>query len=203
MQHGTIIYAFELMFADGNTQRKAMHLVSMSTIGVTRAHSYRKASAIDAHLKRGTTMNNVIHHMATYGNFTAPDRLVHLRPVHPVGCTGVLERFLLGLVVADGRLDSVFGEPGRVRPGGRVSEELAHGRRGGWGGDGTTTGGIGAHMEQCSFTGGSFRCCAMTEFWILTASSRFFPLSHSVVNDELAIAEPHPNVCAANSRGAA
>jgi len=50
-------------------------------------------------------------------------------------------------------------------------------------------------MEQCSFTGGSLRCCAMIEFLISPASLRSLPLSHSVVNDELAIAEPHPKVC--------
>ena len=59
--------------------------------------------------------NVLMHHLATYGNLAAADRLVHLRPAHPFGCTGVLERFLLGLVVSDGRLDSVLGEPGRDR----------------------------------------------------------------------------------------
>ena len=50
-------------------------------------------------------------------------------------------------------------------------------------------------MEQCSLTGGSLRCFAMSEFLMLLHSSSVFPLSHSVVYDELAIAEPHPNVC--------
>ena len=54
-----------------------------------------------------------------------------------------------------------------------------------------------AHMEQCSLTGGSFRCLAMSEFFIVPASSSVLPLSHSVVYEELAMAEPHPNVCGA------
>ena len=53
----------------------------------------------------------------------------------------------------------------------------------------------GAHMEQWSLTGGSFRCLAMSEFWMLAASSSVLPLSHSVVYEELAIAEPQPKVC--------
>ena len=53
-----------------------------------------------------------------------------------------------------------------------------------------------ASIEQCSLTGGSFRCLAMSEFWILPHSSSVLPLSHSVAYDELAIAEPQPKVCA-------
>jgi hypothetical protein len=49
-------------------------------------------------------------------------------------------------------------------------------------------------MEQWSLTGGSFRCLAMSEFLIVPASSSDLPLSHSVVYDELAMAEPHPKV---------
>ena len=50
-------------------------------------------------------------------------------------------------------------------------------------------------MEQCSFTGGSFRCEAMSEFLIVLHSSRLLPLSHSVVKEDDAIAEPQPKVC--------
>ena len=35
----------------------------------------------------------------------------------------------------------------------------------------------------------------MSEFWMEAHSSIVFPFSHSVAYDELAIAEPHPNVC--------
>ncbi len=81
-----------------------------------------------------------------------------------------------------------------------------------------------ANMLQCSFTGGSFKCAAMssssgnnkkppkisqrkwsvctkktfqryvTEFLIPTASSIFFPFTHSVATEELAIADPQPKV---------
>jgi hypothetical protein len=53
------------------------------------------------------------------------------------------------------------------------------------------------HMEQWSLTGGSLRCLAMSEFLMLPHWSSVLPLSHSVAYDELAIAEPHPKVCAA------
>ena len=36
---------------------------------------------------------------------------------------------------------------------------------------------------------------AMSEFWMAAHSSIVLPFSHSVAYDELAIAEPHPNVC--------
>ena len=51
-----------------------------------------------------------------------------------------------------------------------------------------------ASIEQCSFTGGSLRCLAMSLFLIEPHSSSVLPLSHSVAYDELAIAEPQPNV---------
>ena len=35
----------------------------------------------------------------------------------------------------------------------------------------------------------------MSEFWMAAHSSIVLPFSHSVAYDELAIAEPHPNVC--------
>ena len=35
----------------------------------------------------------------------------------------------------------------------------------------------------------------MSEFWMEAHSSIVLPFSHSVAYDELAIAEPHPNVC--------
>jgi hypothetical protein len=64
-------------------------------------------------------------------------------------------------------------------------------------GSGRAAAAAGAHIEQCSLTGGSLRCLAMSEFLRLPASSSVLPLSHSVVYDELAIAEPQPNVCRA------
>ena len=48
-------------------------------------------------------------------------------------------------------------------------------------------------------TGGSLRCDAMSEFLMVAHSSRVLPFSHSVAYEELAIAEPHPNVCAARA----
>ena len=43
------------------------------------------------------------------------------------------------------------------------------------------------------------RCDAMSEFLMVAHSSRVLPFSHSVAYEELAIAEPHPNVCAARA----
>ena len=37
-----------------------------------------------------------------------------------------------------------------------------------------------ASIEQCSFTGGSFKCFAMSLFLMLPHSSSVLPLSHSV-----------------------
>jgi hypothetical protein len=51
-----------------------------------------------------------------------------------------------------------------------------------------------ASMEQWSFTGGNFKCDAMSVFLILTASSMSIPSSISVAYELLAIAEPQPNV---------
>lgn len=51
-----------------------------------------------------------------------------------------------------------------------------------------------ASMEQWSFTGGNFKCDAMSVFLILTASSMSMPSSISVAYELLAIADPHPNV---------
>ena len=53
-----------------------------------------------------------------------------------------------------------------------------------------------AHIEQCSLTGGSFKCFAMSAFLSVLASSKVLPLSHSVAYEDDAMAEPHPNVCA-------
>ena len=51
-----------------------------------------------------------------------------------------------------------------------------------------------ASIEQCSLTGGRFRCFAISSFLMFTAWSTCCPLTHSVTTLELAIAEPHPNV---------
>ena len=51
-----------------------------------------------------------------------------------------------------------------------------------------------ASMEQWSFTGGNFRCDAMSVFLILTASSMSIPSRISVAYELLAIADPQPNV---------
>ena len=59
-----------------------------------------------------------------------------------------------------------------------------------------------ASIEQCSFTGGSFKCFAMSLFLMLPHSSSVLPFSHSVAYDEEAMAEPHPNVCAQTGEGA-
>lgn len=47
---------------------------------------------------------------------------------------------------------------------------------------------------QCSFTGGSLRCPAMSVFLILRLSSTVRPFSHSVATLLDAMADPHPNV---------
>lgn len=47
---------------------------------------------------------------------------------------------------------------------------------------------------QCSLTGGSLRCPAMSVFLIFKLSSTDRPLSHSVATLLDAIADPHPNV---------
>ena len=49
-------------------------------------------------------------------------------------------------------------------------------------------------LEQCSLTGGRCSSLAMSEFLIVAASFSCFPMIHSVASDELAIAEPQPNV---------
>eukprot|EP01137_Pigoraptor_chileana_P031598 Opistho-2@19676 len=51
-----------------------------------------------------------------------------------------------------------------------------------------------ASIEQCSFTGGSDNSFAISTFVILRASSIDLPISMTVTRDELAIAEPQPNV---------
>mmetsp|Transcript_19860 Transcript_19860/g.49408 ORF Transcript_19860/g.49408 Transcript_19860/m.49408 type:complete len:154 (+) Transcript_19860:152-613(+) len=56
-----------------------------------------------------------------------------------------------------------------------------------------------ASMEQCNFTGGNFKCAAMSEFFRLRASSTDLPLTHSVATDEAAIADPHPKVLKTDS----
>ena len=43
----------------------------------------------------------------------------------------------------------------------------------------------------------------MSEFWMEAHSSIVLPFSHSVAYDELAIAEPHPNVCEQRRAGRA
>lgn len=57
-----------------------------------------------------------------------------------------------------------------------------------------------ANMLQCSFTGGNFKCAAMSEFFKVNASSIFFPLTHSVATELLAMADPHPNVLNLDSK---
>uniref|UniRef100_A0A1B0C5K0 Kazal-like domain-containing protein n=1 Tax=Glossina palpalis gambiensis TaxID=67801 RepID=A0A1B0C5K0_9MUSC len=51
-----------------------------------------------------------------------------------------------------------------------------------------------ANIEQCNFTGGSRNSLAISVFLSLPASSTVFPLTHSVANELLAMAEPQPNV---------
>lgn len=51
-----------------------------------------------------------------------------------------------------------------------------------------------ASIEQCNFTGGSFKYFAMSEFFIFKASSIFIPLITSVAYELDAIADPHPKV---------
>ena len=51
-----------------------------------------------------------------------------------------------------------------------------------------------ANILQWSFTGGNFKCVAMSLFLICVASSVVFPFTHSVANEEEAIAEPQPKV---------
>lgn len=53
-----------------------------------------------------------------------------------------------------------------------------------------------ASMEQCSFTGGRLRNCAMSLFVILDASSSVLPLTHSVATELEAMADPQPKVWA-------
>lgn len=53
---------------------------------------------------------------------------------------------------------------------------------------------IGKWHLQCSLTGGSLRCPAMSVFLIFKLSSTERPLSHSVATLLDAIADPHPNV---------
>ena len=47
-----------------------------------------------------------------------------------------------------------------------------------------------AKIEQWILTGGSANSWAMSVFLIRPASSRDFPLTHSVTKEELAIADP-------------
>ena len=49
-------------------------------------------------------------------------------------------------------------------------------------------------MEQCNLTGGNFKCAAISVFLIANTSSTCFPFTHSVATEELAMADPHPNV---------
>ena len=51
-----------------------------------------------------------------------------------------------------------------------------------------------ASMLQCSFTGGSLRCLAMSVFLMDRTSSTDLPLIHSVATDDDAMAEPQPKV---------
>ena len=51
-----------------------------------------------------------------------------------------------------------------------------------------------ASIEQCNLTGGRHNSAAMSLFLILPASSRDFPLTHSVAKELDAMADPHPNV---------
>jgi len=50
-----------------------------------------------------------------------------------------------------------------------------------------------ANIEQCSLTGGRFKCLAMSVFLIPMTSSTILPLIHSVATELEAMAEPHPN----------
>eukprot|EP00553_Chaetoceros_curvisetus_P015354 CAMPEP_0204651452 /NCGR_PEP_ID=MMETSP0718-20130828/13343_1 /ASSEMBLY_ACC=CAM_ASM_000674 /TAXON_ID=230516 /ORGANISM="Chaetoceros curvisetus" /LENGTH=64 /DNA_ID=CAMNT_0051675207 /DNA_START=183 /DNA_END=377 /DNA_ORIENTATION=+ len=49
-------------------------------------------------------------------------------------------------------------------------------------------------MEQWSFTGGNFKCPAISEFLMASTSSTVLPLTHSVATEEEAMADPHPKV---------
>ena len=51
-----------------------------------------------------------------------------------------------------------------------------------------------ANMEQCNLTGGKFNSFAISLFVICAASSTCIPTIFSVAKEELAIADPHPNV---------
>ena len=51
-----------------------------------------------------------------------------------------------------------------------------------------------ANIEQCNFTGGSFKYLAISEFFISRASSIFMPLITYVAYEDEAIADPQPNV---------
>ena len=51
-----------------------------------------------------------------------------------------------------------------------------------------------ASILQCNFTGGNFKCAAISEFLIFNTSSTLFPFTHSVATELLAIADPQPNV---------
>src|SRR5580692_6208396 len=51
-----------------------------------------------------------------------------------------------------------------------------------------------ASTEQWIFTGGRFSSSTICEFLMASASSTVLPLIHSVASDELAMAEPQPNV---------
>lgn len=56
-----------------------------------------------------------------------------------------------------------------------------------------------ASIEQWSFTGGSFKCAAISEFLMASTSSTLFPFTHSVATEDAAIAEPHPKVLKTDS----
>jgi hypothetical protein len=49
-------------------------------------------------------------------------------------------------------------------------------------------------MEQCSLTGGNFKCWAISEFFIFTASSISIPSRISVAYELEAMADPQPKV---------
>src|SRR5580692_4118088 len=51
-----------------------------------------------------------------------------------------------------------------------------------------------ANSEQWIFTGGSDSSFTMSMFLMASASSTVLPLTHSVAKEELAMADPHPNV---------
>ena len=51
-----------------------------------------------------------------------------------------------------------------------------------------------ASMEQCSLTGGSERCLAMSAFLMVAAPSMWRPFTHSVATLLLAMALPQPKV---------